>query len=75
MTENSVRSKLQASSCGSWPFAGTVACPDPSIDRRSYMQSDVGKAPFLTLNKALAQGMIEHDMDFFREGLREVKGQ
>ena len=46
-----------------------LALPDPSIDRRFYMQSDVRKALFLTLNKVL-----EDDKDFFREGLREVEG-
>ena len=40
------------------------------------MQSDVGEALFLTLNKALEHGMIEDDKaeDFFKEGLREVEG-
>ena len=51
-----------------------LALPDPSIDRRSCMQLDVRKALFLTLNKALEQGMIGDDKDFFREGLREVEG-
>ena len=44
-----VRSDLQASSCGTWPGPLRLALPDPSIDRRSYMQSDVGNALFLTL--------------------------
>ena len=43
-----------------------LALPDPSIDQRSCMQSDVGKALFLTLNKALEQGMIGDDKDFFQ---------
>ena len=46
------------------PLRSTL--PDPSIDRRSdeYKQSDVGKALFLTLKKALEQGMIGDDKDF-----------
>ena len=40
------------------------APPDPSIDRRSYKQSDIGKALFLTLKKALEQGMIGDNKDF-----------
>ena len=40
------------------------AFPDPSIDRRSYKQSDVGKALFLTLKKALEQGLIGDNKDF-----------
>ena len=42
------------------------ALPDPSIDRRSYKQLDVGKALFLTLNlkKAIEQGMIGDNKDF-----------
>ena len=51
-----------------------LALPDPSIDRRSYMQSDVGKALITALNKALEQGMIGDNKDFFREGLRKVEG-
>ena len=51
-----------------------LALPDPSIDRRCYTQSDVGKALFLTLNNALEHGMIGDDKDFFREGLRKVEG-
>ena len=51
-----------------------LALPDPSFNWRSYMQSDVGEAQFLTLNKALEHGMIEDDKDFFKEGLREVEG-
>ena len=57
-----VRSDLQASSCGPWPFA--LALPDPSIGRRSCMQSDIGKARFLTLKKALEKGMIGDDKEF-----------
>ena len=38
------------------------------------MQSDIGEALFLTLKKALEHGMIGDDKDFFKEGLREVKG-
>ena len=43
-----------------------LALPDPSIaiGRRSYLQSDIGKALFLTLKKALEQGMIGNDKDF-----------
>ena len=41
-----------------------LALPYSSIDRRSYMQSDVGKALFLTLSKALEQGMIGEDTHF-----------
>ena len=41
-----------------------LALPDPSIDRRSYKQSDVGKALFLTLKKTLEQDMIGDDKDF-----------
>ena len=41
--------------------------------RLSNMQSDVRKTLFLTL-KALEQGMIGDDKDFFREGLREMEG-
>ena len=75
-TENSVRSDLQASRlrrCVSWPFAVSTS---GSIDRSTIQQSnmqvqpDVGKA---TLNKALEQGMIGDDKDFFREDLREVE--
>ena len=51
-----------------------LALPNPSIDRRSCMQSDVEEALFLTLNKSLEQAMIGDDKDFFREGLREVEG-
>ena len=58
-----VRSDLQASSCGTWPFAvSTFGSID--IGRRSYMQLDIGKALFLTLKKALEQGMIGDDKDF-----------
>ena len=59
-----VRSDLQASSCGTWPFAVSTF---GSIDRSTilqYMQSDIGKALFLTLKKALEQGMIGDDKDF-----------
>ena len=38
--------------------------PDPSIGQRSYMQSDIGKALFLILKKALEQGMIGDHKDF-----------
>ena len=38
------------------------------------MQSDVGEALFITLNKALEHGMIEDDKDSFKEGLCEVEG-
>ena len=41
-----------------------LALPDPSNDRRSNKQLDVGKALFLTLKKALEQGMIGDDKDF-----------
>ena len=41
-----------------------LALPDPSIGRRSYVQSDIGMALFLTLKKALEQGMIGNDKDF-----------
>ena len=41
-----------------------LALPNPSIDRRSNEQSDVGKALFFTLKKALEQGMIGDDKDF-----------
>ena len=43
-----------------------LALPDPSIGRRSNIciQSDIGKALFLTLKKALEQGMIGNDKDF-----------
>ena len=43
-----------------------LALPDQSIGRPSYMQSDIGKALFLTLKKALEQGMIgiRNDKDF-----------
>ena len=43
-----------------------LALPDPSIGRPSYMQSDIVKARFLTLKKALEQGMIgsRKDKDF-----------
>ena len=44
-----------------------LALPDSSIGRRSYMQSDIGKALFLTLKKALEQGMIGNDKDFSRK--------
>ena len=37
-------------------------------------ESDVGKALFLTSNKAVEHGLIGDDKDFFREGLREVEG-
>ena len=40
-----------------------LALSDPSIGRRSYMQSDIGKALFLSLKKALEQGMIGDDKD------------
>ena len=59
-----VRSDLQASSCGTWPFAVSTS---GSIDRSTilqYMQSDIGKALFLTLKKALEQCMIGNDKDF-----------
>ena len=60
-----VHSDRQASSCA-WHLAlSPLALPDQSIDRRSYMQSDVvSKALFLTLKKALEQGMIRDDKDF-----------
>ena len=60
------RSDLQASSCGTWPFAvSTSGSIDPStILRTTYKQSDVGKALFLTLKKALEQDMIGDDKDF-----------
>ena len=60
---------LQASSChcGTWPFAVSTSV---SIDR----STDIGKALFLTLGKALEQGMIGEDKHFFKEGLREVEG-
>ena len=69
-----VRSDLQASSCGTWPFA--VSTSGTIDDRRSYMymQSGVRKALFLTLSKAVEQGMIGEDKHSFREGLREVEG-
>ena len=54
-----VHSDLQASSCGTAPFAVSSS---GSIDRS--MQSDVGRAMFLTLKKALEQGMIGDDKDF-----------
>ena len=41
-----------------------LALPDPSINRRYYKQSDVGKALFLTLKKAIEQGMIAEDKHF-----------
>ena len=43
-----------------------LALSDPSIGRRSYayMQSDIGKARFLTLKNVLEQGMIGDDKDF-----------
>ena len=44
----------------------------PSIDRRSYMQSDVRISDFRAL--FLEKGMIGDDKGFFREGLREVEG-
>ena len=57
-----VRSDLQASSCGTWPFAVTTS---GSIDRSTiHMQSDMGKALFLTLKKALEQSMIGDEKDF-----------
>ena len=59
-----MRSDLQASSRRVAPGPLRLALPDPSIDRRSNKQSDVGKALFLTLKKALEQGMIGDDKDF-----------
>ena len=53
-----------------------LALSDPSMGRRSYMQSDIGKALFLRLKKALEhieQGMIGDDKDFWK-GLPEVEG-
>ena len=44
------------------------------MHRRSYMQSDFGKALFLTSNKAVEHGLIGDNKDFFKEGLREVEG-
>ena len=46
-----------------WPFAVSTS---GFIDRStiSYMQSDIGKALFLTLKKGLEQGMIGDDKDF-----------
>ena len=41
-----------------------LALPDPSIDQRSYKQSDDGKALFLTMMKALEQGMSRDEKDF-----------
>ena len=57
-----------------WKLALVSTSGCISIDRRSYMQSDVGKALFLTSNKAVEHGLIGDDKDFFREGLREVEG-
>ena len=53
-----------------------LALPDPSIGRRSYMhvQSDIGKALFLTLKKALEQGMNEDDKYFSGKVFLEVEG-
>ena len=65
--DRDVRSDLQASSCctGTWPFAVSTF---GSIDRPTIlhicMQSDIGKALFLTLKKALEQGMIGDDKDY-----------
>ena len=56
-----VPSDLQA---GVAPDHLRLALSDPSIGRPSYMQSDIGKALFLTLKKALEQGMIGDDKDF-----------
>ena len=65
-TENCRRAQrdLQVSSCGTWPFAVSSS---GSIDRSTILhaaESDVGRALFLTLKKALAQGMIGDDKDF-----------
>ena len=62
-----MRSDLQASSYVVWIWAFAVSTSG-SIDRRSFMQSDVRKTLFLE------QGMIGDDKDFFTEGLREVEG-
>ena len=62
-----VRSDRQASSCGTWPFAVSTS---GSIDRWTIRRvqgsrtSGIGKALFLTLKKALEQGMIGGDKDF-----------
>ena len=62
--------RLRRVAAGPW----RLALPDASIDRRSFMQSDVGKALFLTSNKAVEHGLIGDDKDFFREGLHVVEG-
>ena len=51
---------------GAWPFAVSTS---GSIDRSTILHatiavSDIGKALFLTLKKALEQGMIGDDKDF-----------
>ena len=57
-----VCSDLQASFCVSLPFAVSTS---GSIDRSTIIHA-VGKALFLSLNKALEQGMVGDDKDFFQ---------